>query len=96
MDSGKKKVNHLHSVISKRDVNFNARRLLLFSVVRSTLEYGSEVWEVNKSQAVALELAMLGGAKRTLGCSSKTCNEAAGDMGQDILQGGRDRAKLKF
>ena len=29
----------------------SARRLLLLAVVRPTLEYGSEVWEANKSQA---------------------------------------------
>ncbi len=38
-------VNQLHSVISNRAVNLSARRLLLLSVVRPTLEYGSEVWE---------------------------------------------------
>ena len=33
----------------------------------------------------------------TLGCSSKTCNEAVrGDMGLDTLQSRRDRAKLKW
>ena len=31
---------------------------------------------------------MLGGAKRIIGCSSKTCNVAVrGDMGLDTLQG---------
>ena len=48
----------MHSVISNRGVNLSARRLLLLSVVRPTLEYlinyGSEVWEGNKSQAAAL------------------------------------------
>ena len=40
---------------------------------------------------------MLGGAKRILGCSSKTCNEAVrGDMGLETLQGRRDMAKLKW
>ena len=40
---------------------------------------------------------MLGGAKRILGCSSRTCNEAVrGDMGLDTLQGRRDRNKLKL
>ena len=40
---------------------------------------------------------MLGGAKRMLGCSSRTCNEAvSGDMGLDTLQGRRDRKKLKL
>ena len=62
-------------------VNLSARRLLLLSVVRPTLEYGSEVWEGNKSQTAALESVMLGGAKHILGCSSKTCNEAVrGDI----------------
>ena len=40
---------------SNRDIDLTARRLLLISVVRPTLEYGSEVWEGNKPQAVALE-----------------------------------------
>ena len=39
----------------------------------------------------------MGGAKRILGCSSKTCNEAVrGDMGLESLKGRRDRAKLKW
>ena len=36
---------------SNRDIDFTACRLLLISVVRPTLEYGSEVWEGNKAQA---------------------------------------------
>ena len=56
-----------------------------------------EVWEGNKSQAAALESVLLGGGKRILGCSSKTCNEAVrGDLGIDTLQGRRDKAKLKW
>ena len=65
-----------------------ARRLLLISVVRLTLEYGSEVWEGNKAQAAALESVMIGGAKRILGCSSRTCNEA---VRGDMVQGRRDK-----
>ena len=39
----------------------------------------------------------LGGAKKILGCSSKTCNEAVrGDMGLDSLSSRRDRAKSKW
>ena len=37
--------------------------LLLLAVVRPTLEYGSEVWEANKTQAAVLESVMLGGVK---------------------------------
>ena len=62
-DNCKKKVNQLHSVISNRDINLTARRLLLLSVVRPSLEYGSEIWDCNKSQARALE-SILGGAKK--------------------------------
>ena len=37
------------------------------------------------------------GAKRILGCSSKTCNEAVrGDMGLETLKSHRDKAKLKW
>ena len=42
----------------------------------------------------ALESVMLGGAKHILGCSSKTCNEAArGDVGLEPLQ---DKSKLNL
>ena len=72
------------------------RHLLLF-IIRFSIEYGSEVWEGNKSQAGSLESIILDGAKRILGFSSKTCNEAVrGDMGLDTLQSHRDRAKLKL
>ena len=97
LDSGRKKVNQLHSVISNRDINMSAQRLLLFSVVRPSLEYVNEVWEANKSQAAALESVLLGGGKRILECPSKTCNGAVrGDLGIDTLQGRRDKAKLKW
>ena len=55
------------------------------------------MWEGNKAQAAELESVMIGGAKRILGCSSRTCNDAVrGDMGLDSLQGHRDKAKLKW
>ena len=97
LDNGRRKVNQLHSVIINRDINLSARRLLLLAVVRPTLEYGSEVWEANKTQAAVLESVMLGGAKCIHGCSSKTCNEAVrGDTGLDTLQRRRDENKLKW
>ena len=93
----RKKVNQLHSVISNMDITLSSRRLLLLSVIRPSIEYGGEVWEGNKSQVDALESIILGGAKRILGCSSKTCNEAVrGDMGLETLKSQRDRAKLKW
>ena len=68
-----------------RNINLNARRHLLLSVIRPNIEYGSEVWEGNKSQRGSLESIILDGAQRILVCSSKTCNEAVrGDMGLAI------------
>ena len=47
----------LHSILSNRNINLSARRLLLLSVLRPSieLEYGSEVWKCNKTQTSALE-----------------------------------------
>ena len=71
--------------------------MLLLSVLRTSLEYGSEVWEGNKSQTASLESIMLGGAKPVLGCSSKTSNEVIwGEMGLEFLQGRHDKCKLSW
>ena len=44
-----------------------------------------------------MESTILGGAKRILGCSSNTFNEAVrGDVGLETLKSRRDRAKLKW
>ena len=64
------------SVLSNRNIYLCARRLVLLSVVRPSVEYGSAVWDCNKNQASALEAIILGGAIKNLGCSSKTCNKA--------------------
>ena len=97
LDYGRKRVNQLHKVISNRNINLSVHRHLLLSVIGPSIEYGSEVWEGNKSQAGSLESIILDGAKVILGCSSKTCNEAVrGDTGLDTLQSRRDRAKLKW
>ena len=94
IQNGKQKVNQLNNIISNRYINLSARRMLLLSVLRPSLEYGSEVWEVSKSQVASLESVVLGGAKRVFGCSSKTSNEAIwGDMGLEVLQGRRDKRK---
>ena len=72
LDNGRNKVNQLHKVISNRNVNLSACRLLLLSVIRRTcsIEYGSEVWEGNMSQAGYLESIILDGTKQIIGCSA--------------------------
>ena len=97
IDSGRTKLNQLHSIISKRSINLSARRMLLLAIVRPSPEYENEVWVCNTGQATALESIILGGAKKILGCSSRMCNAAIrGDMGIDTLRSHRDKAKLKW
>ena len=97
INNGKKKLNRLHRFLSNMSISTVARRLLLVLVLRPTLKYGSEVWACNKRQAASLESIQLGAAKKILGCSSKTCNEAVrGDMGLESLKARRDRCKLKW
>ena len=43
--TGRKRVNQLHKVISNRNINLSAPRHFLLSVIRPSIEYGSEVWE---------------------------------------------------
>ena len=63
----------------------SASRHFLLSVIRPSIEYGSEVLEGKKSQAGSLESIILDGAKRILGYSSKTCNEAVrGDASMSV------------
>ena len=69
----------------------------MVSVLCHTLEYGSKVWACNKQQTASLESIQLGAAKKILGCSSKTCNEAVrGDTGLESFKGRRDRCKLRW
>ena len=51
LGNGKKRRNQLHKVINNRNINLSAHRHLLLSAIRPSIEYGSEVWEGNKSQA---------------------------------------------
>ena len=48
-------------------MNLSGRRQLLLSVLRPSIEYGSEMkCNIHVSQASALESILLGGAKRSL------------------------------
>ena len=73
-------------------INLSTHRLLILSVIRPNIEYAGEVIMV-----AALESIVLGGAKRIMGCPSKTCNEVVrGNTALESLRGQRDRAKLKI
>jgi len=66
INNGRKKVNQLHSIISNRNIDLSTQRLLLLSVLRPSIEYGSEVGKCNKSQTSALQSILLGGANKIL------------------------------
>ena len=59
LDNGREKVNQLHKIISNRNINLSAFKLLLLSVIRPSIEY-------NKSQAGSLESIILDGTKEIL------------------------------
>ena len=46
LQNGRKKISQVHGIISNRDIDLTARRVLLIPVVRPTLEYGSECGKV--------------------------------------------------
>ena len=52
----------MHKVIINRNINLSAGTHLLLSVIRPSIEYESEVWEGNKTQAGSLESIILDGA----------------------------------
>ena len=47
LDNGRRRINQLQKVISNRNIILSTRRHLLLSVIRPSIEYGSEVWERN-------------------------------------------------
>ena len=57
----------MHSVIFNRDINLTARRLLLLSVIRCSIEYGGEIWEGNKGQVAGLRVHYSGGSQKDSG-----------------------------
>ena len=66
ISNGRKKVNQLHNILSNRNIDLSAQRPLLLSVLRPSIEYGSEVWNSNKTQTSALESILLGEQRKSL------------------------------
>ena len=65
------------------------------SILRPSLECGSEVWKCTTFQSMALDAALLAACKKILCCSSKTCSEAIrGDLGIEPLDLIKNNRKL--
>ena len=71
------------------------KRQVILSILRPSLEYGSEVWRCTTSQSKALDAVLLAACRKTLSCSSKTCSEAVwGDLGIEPLNLRRSKRKV--
>ena len=92
--AGKHKVNSLLRILNNPCLSLYVK-ILILSILRPSLEYGSEVWRCTKSQSKALDAVLLAACKKILGCSSKTCSEAVwGDLGIEPLNLRRNKGKV--
>ena len=66
-------------------------------MLQHSLEYGCEVWNINKCQDKALESIQLHAGKYILGCSITNCDESVfADLGLETFKSRRDFCKLKW
>ena len=73
-------------MVVKRGSTVYVKRQVTLSILRSSLEYSSEVWRCTTSQSKDLDAVLLAACKKILCCSSKTCSEVVwGDLGIEPL-----------
>ena len=71
------------------------KRQVILSILRPSIEYGSEVWWCTMSQSKALDAVLLAACKKILRCYSKTCSEAVwGDLSIEPLDLRRNKRKV--
>ena len=76
-------------------ISLYVKRQVILSIVRPSLEYGSEVWRCTTSQSKALDAVFSAACKEILCFSSKTCSEAVwGDLGIEPLDLRRKKRKV--
>ena len=93
----KQKLGSLYRILHNHALDLKSRKHILMSILRPSLEYASEVWNVNKCQNKALESIQLRACKYILGCSLTTCDEPVrGDLGLEALKSRRDFRRLKW
>ena len=86
MTAGKCKVNSLLRILHNPCLSLYVKRQVILSILRPSLEYGSEVWRCTMSQSKALYAVLLVACIKILCCSSKTYSEAVwGDLGIEPL-----------
>ena len=94
MTAGKHKVNSLSRILNNPCFSLYVKRQVILSILRPSLEYGSEVW-CTTPQSKALDAVLLAACKKISGCSSKTCSEAVlGDLGIEPLILRRNKRKV--
>ena len=82
-------------ILNNPCLSLYVKRQVILSILRPSLEYGSEVWRCAASQSKALDAVLLAACKKILSCSSKTCSEAVwGDLGIEPLNLRRNKRKV--
>ena len=93
--AGKRKVNSLLRILNNPCLSLYVKRQVILSILRPSLEYGSEVWRCTMSQSKALDAVLSAACKKILGCSSKTYSEAVwGDLCIKPLNLRRNKRKV--
>ena len=63
LTAGKGKVNSLLRILNNPCLSLYAKRQVILSILRPSLEYGSEVWRCTTSQSKALDAVLLAAYK---------------------------------
>ena len=59
MTAGKRKVNSLLRILNNPCLSLYVKRQVILSILRPSLEYGSEVWRYTTSQSKALDASVV-------------------------------------
>jgi exonuclease III len=76
LDKVQKRTAGLSKVIRNKNIPLRAKTLVWLARVRPLLEYGSEVWQANATQYLAMERSLLRAGKQMLRVNAHTHSEA--------------------
>ena len=97
VDKGKKALQTQRSLYAQRQLPLKIKRLTFTAMVRSKLEYASQVWHANTKQASALESIQHAGCVWMLRVNSKANRIALRTiLGLPSLQARRDMLRLFY
>ena len=72
----KRKVSALFPLLSNRNITTSSKIKVIMGMLMPVLEYGSEVWEANKTQLCKLDNIMVKAGRIAIGCKKGVGKEA--------------------